>query len=138
MNRNKKRTAASLLLLVLLLIFWLACNPFGRFGWCSFGFTIYNAIPRPVTDIQVRSDGKVRTVAKTHDLGMENIRWLLDPLPDILIIATGWDGVTIPRKEIEDLTACEVRILKTREARKLFNQMKKSGRRVAIHYHSTC
>lgn len=138
MTRNKRRTAASLLLLVLLLVLWVVFNPFGRFGWCSFGFTIYNAIPRPVTDIQVRADGKVRRVAKTHDLRYEDIVWLLDPKPDLLIIATGWDGVTVPRPEIGNLRDCEVRILKTEEARLLFNALKRSGKQVAIHFHSTC
>jgi len=56
----------------------------------------------------------------------------------VLIIAIGWDGVTRPAAEIAALQQCQVKILKSGEALKLFNQLKKAGRLVAIHYHSTC
>ncbi len=81
MSRNKLRTLAGLLLLALLLVLWIFFNPIGRFGWCAFAVTTYNALPRPVMDIQVRADGKVRTVEKRHDLRLEDVAWLLDPLP---------------------------------------------------------
>ena len=125
-------------LIILLVGAWLLFNPIGSFGWCRFGITTYSAVPRPISDLQVRSDGKVRSVEKTHDLGLDRVSWLLDPKPDVLIIATGWSGVTKPREEITKLQGFELRILTTGDAIKLFNKLRKESRRVAIHLHSTC
>lgn len=122
----------------LALVVWLSFNPPGRFGWCFYAWTSYNAFPRPVFDLQVRSDGALRTVEKTHELSLERIRWLLDPAPEVLIVSIGWDGVVRPGPEIAAWKGCEVRILKNRDAIQHFNDLKRAGRKVAIHYHSTC
>jgi hypothetical protein len=132
------RKLAALIFVALLLLGWIIANPPGRFGWCRFGLTVYNCVPRPISDLQIRSDGKLRTVAKTHDLTLEAVQWLLEPKPEFLVIAIGWDGVTQPAPEIAALQQCQVKILKSGEALKLFNQLKKAGKSVAIHYHSTC
>jgi hypothetical protein len=39
---------------------------------------------------------------------------------------------------VKRLPGTEIHILKNKEAKALFNSLKKAGRRVAIHYHSTC
>ena len=80
------------------LVAWLCINPPGRFGICTFACTTYSGLPRLLSDLQVRSDGKTRTVDKTHDLKLEHVQWLLEPKPEVLIIGTGWDGVTRPSK----------------------------------------
>jgi hypothetical protein len=121
-----------------LLAFWLMANPPGRFGWCCYGYSTYGAWPRPLSDFQVRADRSVRAIAKTHSLAFEQIQWLLDPKPDVLIIALGWDGVTTPDGRILDYKGCEVHRLRNKEAIELFNRLQRSGKRVAIHYHSTC
>mgnify|MGYP001178120462 CR=1 FL=1 len=117
---------------------WLVGNPPGRFGWCCFGYATFNSLPRPVSDLQVRADGSTRKVAKTHDLSFEQIEWLLDTKPEVLIIAAGWEGAAVPDQKIREYKNCEVHILKNNEAIDLFNRLKRSGKRVAIHYHSTC
>jgi len=117
---------------------WICINPPGRFGICTFACITYGGIPTPLSDLQVRSDGKTRTVEKTHDLRLEHVRWLLESKPEILMIATGWDGVTKPSKNIIDLQDCEVTILKTGEAVKLYNRLKREKKKVSIHVHSTC
>jgi hypothetical protein len=124
--------------LVVLLLGWVLLNPPGRLGICTFGLTTYGCIPHPVSDIQVRCDGRTRSVEKTHDLKLEHVQWLLDPIPTVLIISTGWDGVTNTEQKIRDLKDCEVRILKTGEAVKEYNHLKKQGEKIAIHVHSTC
>ena len=91
-----------------------------------------------MSDLQVRADGTRRTVAKTHDLAFEIVQWLLEPKPDVLIISLGWDGVVRPDERIRGHKDCELHLLKNREAIDLFNRLKKSGKRVAIHLHSTC
>ena len=119
-------------------VLWLCVNPPGRFGFCTFACVTYSGIPRPLSDLQVRSDGKTRKVEKTHELKLEHVEWLLESKPDVLIIATGWDGVTKPDTRIEGLQDCEITILKTGEAVKLFNELKKKQKKVSIHVHSTC
>src|SRR5258706_15587294 len=108
----KKKAFATVILVGLGVIVWVVFNPPGQFGWCRFGFTVYGGVPRLISDIQVRSDGAVRKVTKTHDLTMENIEWLLKPQPEILIIAIGWDGVTRPDQGIAAIQNCKVHILK--------------------------
>ena len=135
---KKRRVIIFLGLIVVCLVIWILFNPFGRFGWCRFGYLTYNSLPRPLSDLQVRCDGKTRTVEKTHDLKLEDVRWLLEPRPEILIIGDGWDGVVRPREEIKQIEDCEVRIMKTGEAVEEFNKLKRQKKKVAIHVHSTC
>ena len=117
---------------------WLVANPPGRFGWCCYGYTTYGACPRPISDLQIRADGSVRKVTKTHQLAFEEVEWLLDSKPEVLIIALGWDGVTTPDDRIRECRGCETHLLKNEKAIDLFNRLKRAGKRVAIHYHSTC
>jgi len=117
---------------------WFVANPPGRFGWCCYGYTTYGACPRPISDLQIRADGSVRKVTKTHQLAFEQVEWLLDSKPEVLIIALGWDGVTTPDDRIREHRGCETHLLKNEEAIELFNRLKRAGKRVAIHYHSTC
>jgi hypothetical protein len=77
-------------------------------------------------------------VEKTHELTFHDIEWLLTPKPEVLIIALGWDGVTSPDDRIRGYKECQVHLLKNKEAIELYNRLKQEGRRVAIHYHSTC
>jgi hypothetical protein len=137
MTRKRKLISFSLVIALLSAV-WLAINPLGRFGWCCFGYTTFSACPRPISDFQVRSDGSTRQVAKTHQLTFEHIEWLLDSKPEVLIIALGWDGVTTPDERIRQHKGCETQLLKNKEAIESFNRLKRAGKRVAIHYHSTC
>lgn len=123
---------------MLLSAVWLWANPPGRFGWSCFGYSAYGARPRFVSDFQVRADGSTRSVAKTHDLAFEHLEWLLQPKPEVLIIALGWQGATTPDERIRSYKGCEVRMLRNKEAMGTFNRLKRAGKRVAIHYHSTC
>jgi len=137
MNRKRKLIVALATVAVLTLI-WLIANPLGRFGLCRFGYTTYSALPLPLADLQVRCDGRIRIVKKTHDLTFDRIEWLLEPMPEILIIATGWDGVTRPDYKILRYKGCELLVLTNKEGIARFNELKKAGKRIAIHYHSTC
>jgi hypothetical protein len=135
---RKRKLIAGLVALGLLAGVWLYANPPGRFGWCCYAYSTYGAWPRPISDFQVRADGSVRKIAKTHELRFEQVEWLLASKPEVLIIALGWDGVNSPDERIRSYKDCEVHLLKNREAIDLFNRLKREGKRVAIHYHSTC
>jgi hypothetical protein len=136
--KPKKKLITVLAVIAVLTTVWLVANPPGRFGWCCYGYTTYGACPRLISDFQVRADGDIRKVAKTHQLAFEQIAWLLETKPEVLIIALGWDGVTVPDDRIREHQGCEIHLLKNKEAIGLFNRLKRSGKHVAIHYHSTC
>ncbi len=139
MKRMRKRVllAASALFLVVVLI-WILGNDSDRFGWSGFAFTTFDRIPRPVSDLQIRADGEVRTVEKTHSLDYESVAWLLEPEPEVLIIALGWDRVVRPSDRVKAIRSCALHLLPSGEAAELYNELKDRGVRVAIHYHSTC
>src|SRR6185369_7886681 len=99
MNPKRKLITVVAAIAVLSTI-WLLANPPGRFGWCCYAYSTYSACPRPISDFQVRGDGASRKVTKTHELTFEKIEWLLEPKPEVLIIALGWDGVTTPDERI--------------------------------------
>lgn len=138
MAGRKRKLAIAFILLAVFVAVWCVANPPGRFGWCRYALTTYNCFPRLVSDLQVRADGSRRTVPKTHDLAFADIQWLLESKPEALIISLGWDGVVRPDEKIRGHKDCELHLLKNREAINLFNRLKKSGKRVAIHLHSTC
>jgi hypothetical protein len=123
-------------LLVGVVTVWLVATPSGRFGFARYAFTVFNQWPRPISDFQVRADGTFRRTAKTHELDYEKVAWLFEGDPEFVIVAIGWDGVVQPDEKIR--AASVVRVLKNKEAIELFNKLKRAGKRVAIHYHSTC
>ena len=135
---KSKRFLLLLIAPVIVAVIWVCFNPMGRFGWCCYAVTTYNALPRLVTDLQIRSDGAVRKVPKTHDVRLEMMDWLLETRPEVLIVAIGWDGVAQPEERIRPTPQTDVRVLKNREAIAEFNRLKREGRRVSIHFHSTC
>ena len=137
-RHNKRRRYIVLPVVIVVLAVWVISNPRERFGWCCYALTTYNTIPRLIADYQVRSDGKVRTVSKTHSISLVTVEWLLESRPQVLIIGTGWDGVAKTDATIARIEGCQVRVLKTSEAIKLFNQLKSAGSAVSIHVHSTC
>jgi hypothetical protein len=132
----KKKQWVYLGIIAALLATWIACNPSGGFGFARYALTVFNRVPRPIADFQVRADGNFRRVAKTHDLKYETVAWLFDEKPELVIVAIGWDGVVEPDERIRASNL--VRVLKNKDAVELFNQFKRAGKRVAIHYHSTC
>lgn len=138
MSRRRRKLVVTGGVALALIAGWLFYNPPGAFGVCTFGLTTYGAIPRLVSDLQIRCDGEVRPISKTHDLELKHVEWLLDPQPEVLIIATGWHGATQVAPSVMDLTECEVITLPSNEAGVLYNKLKQEGRKVAIHYHSTC
>src|SRR5262245_34311996 len=119
--KQKRKLTTVLVILALVTTFWFVANPPGRFGWSCYAYTTYSACPRPISDFQIRADGRTRRVTKTHDLTFEQIEWLLDPKPEILIIALGWDGVTTSDERIRQYRDCETHFLKNKEAIELFN-----------------
>lgn len=122
----------------ILLLFWFIVNPLGKFGFSFFGYSTFNAVPRPISDFQVSFSGEVRGISKTHDLKLSHVQWLLDENPQVLIIAKGWNGVVSISEEIKKIKNIEIHFLNSGEALKKFNELKEKGIKVSIHFHSTC
>lgn len=118
---------------------WVIANPSGRFGISRFGLTTYSRMPLPVVDLQVRGDGTVRWVSKSHDLDAKALSWLTnEPKPDIVIVALGWRGAMRTPDKLESSLGTRVIALPTGEALSLYNSLRDGGTRVAIHIQSTC
>ncbi len=117
---------------------WVALNPAGRFGLSRDMLTTYNRAPVPFADLEVRSDGAMRLVGKTHQVGAEQLAWLARPKPDVLIIATGWQGEVRAAGRPADLARTTFLTLPTGQALATFNALRARMVQVAIHVHSTC
>ncbi len=73
------RRKVNLALVAVALVGWLAVNPpVGRFGYCRFGWTVYRSVPRLRGDFQIRADGQVRQVPRSHGVTFDQIEWLLE------------------------------------------------------------
>lgn len=138
MPLKRKILLAAVLLPLLAVAGWTFSQPGDDFGVCRFGLTTYDRVPWLAVDIQVAADDQVRRVEKTHDLRKPALDWLLQSNPEILIVAEGWDGVVQVADVIRAITDCEVEVLRTGEAIERFRALKRQGKRVAIHVHSTC
>ncbi len=135
----KKGTIILLLILIIIVSLWIYVNPAHRFGEITiFGLTTYSCIPYPMTDMQINSSGKIKLISKTHTPSLENFVRLADDKCDILIIATGWNGVLTPPVDINKIKNCEIKILTNKDAITYYNTLKKQNKRVTIYYHSTC
>jgi hypothetical protein len=132
------RRKVNLALVAVALVGWLAVNPpVGRFGYCRAGWTVYRSVPRLRGDFQIRADGQVRQVPRSHSVTYDQIEWILESKPDLFIIGTGWEEAVRPDPSILSTPTCEVQKLPTPEAIRLYNAQR-GKRRVAIHLHSTC
>ncbi|HPS03475.1 MAG TPA: hypothetical protein PLA90_18220, partial [Candidatus Sumerlaeota bacterium] len=80
---------------------------------------------------------QVRQVPRSHGVRPDQVEWLLESQPDLLIIGTGWQEAVQPDVSIQSSDTCEVLKLPTPEAIRLYNAQR-GKRRVAIHLHSTC
>ena len=117
---------------------WVVANPGGRFGMSRDGLTTYDRLPFPFVDMQVRSDGAMRLVSKSHRIATQQLAWLARPQPEVLIIAAGWQGDVRGPARLGDLERTRIVALPTPRALALFNSLRDQGVRVAIHVHSTC
>ncbi len=135
---RKRILVVAAVVLVVLVAAWVALNPCRRFGMSSAALTTYNRVPLPLVDFQVRGDGAVRLVGKTHAIDAKELAWLATPAPEVVIIAAGWEGDAHAVARPPALLGTRILTLPTGEALKLFNALRGQGVRVAIHVHSTC
>ncbi|MGM0501279.1 MAG: Mth938-like domain-containing protein [Bacillota bacterium] len=75
-----------------------------------------------------------------HSLCREDLIWVLEQQPDLLIIGTGKSGrMSVPRRLKKDLRQeLDLLVYKTEKAVKEFNQRQEQGIKVAAGFHLTC
>ena len=93
-------------------------------------------------------DGLPRLVDKKHFFNNQDKKFFLDHEPSILLIGSGWAGKGGKGFNKEDGTyftfssltikSTQVIILKTQEACKLYNRLRREGKNVLFIIHNTC
>ena len=77
-----------------------------------------------------------------HSLCLEDLEWMLERRPEILIIGKGNEGcMAVPVEVVEELRkrGIDVRVAKTREAAELYNELaQKDPRKIGATFHLTC
>ncbi len=130
------KIASAIFLCGLVMLF--ASLSIGQTSYQRFGFTLYGAIPIPVFDITVTSDGRLWFRDKNHLIKVDEVRSLLDSEVKVVVIGTGWDEVAKVEPGMENLVGVSVEILSTEKAFQRYNLLKSEGVRVALLAHTTC
>jgi hypothetical protein len=137
--RRRRCAIIVIALLVALLLVPLASMAYpGTVLYSQFGLTMYGLVPVPVLDITVGPHGGLWFRDKSHFISLDEVRPLLDPDVEVLVIGMGWHSAVRVDPAIEALTGIEIHILSTPQAYDLFNRYVSEGRRVALLAHSTC
>ena len=114
----------------------------------KYGLTVYKGIPIPFLDVMIMENGTVRLVDKKHVFNKRDQQTIMTKCSDILIIGSGADGLggrgfteSLPvqfmyNSNINGMT--QIIILKTPEACRVYNRLKKEGKNVTFILHNTC
>jgi hypothetical protein len=137
--RNTRRMAAVLLLLAVLIATPILSTIYpGRVTYARFGLTVVGAVPVPLLDITAGPQGGLWFRDKSHFVSLAEVKRLLSPGVEVLIVGTGWQGAVEVEAAIEQMQGIEVHVLRTPAAFALFNDYRIQGRRVVLLAHSTC
>ncbi len=123
---------------VLIVLLPLTSAAYGRITYARFGLTVYGLMPVPTLDITVGPRGGLWFRDKSHTISFDEVRSLVSPQVDVLIIGTGWHGAASVDPAVRDLKGIEVHILRTPDAFRLFNDQRAQGRLVVLLAHTTC
>jgi VanZ family protein len=114
----------------------------------TYGLTVYKGIPIPLFDIMIYPDGTFRLVDKKHNFNKRDILTIYDNVSNILLIGSGTEGKGgqgFPENSEFQFVfhnntrrGLQVIVLKTPEACKEFNRLKKEGYNVLFIIHNTC
>ena len=114
----------------------------------SYGITVYKGIPLLFFDVMIKENGFFRFVDKKHDFNTRDLKTIYHYSTDILLIGSGNKGLGgngFPEKQMTQfvfntvkMRPLQVIILKTPDACKKYNQLKKEGYNVLFIIHNTC
>ena len=113
-----------------------------------YGLTVYRGIPIPFFDVLFFPDGAFRLVDKKHHFNYRDRTFLLKQKTDIVLIGSGRDGkggggfaeAGISQFTFNPFTqrGTQVIILRTPEACRVFNRLRREGKNVLFVLHNTC
>lgn len=116
----------------------------------SYGITIYKGIPIPYFDVMIYQSGLFRLVDKKHGFKGGDIKTFFNQKADILLIGSGAEGeggMGFPGTKFAEFKyfifntvnqkGMQIIILKTTDACREFNRMKKEGLNVLFVLHNT-
>jgi VanZ family protein len=114
----------------------------------QFGLTVYKGIPIPFFDVMIFPNGMFRLVDKKHYFGTRDQNFFRRQKPDILLIGSGIHGnggrgfaqEAVSQFIYNKMTdeGIQVVILKNADACRVFNRLKREGKRVLFVLHNTC
>jgi len=114
----------------------------------KYGLTVYKGIPIPFLDVMIFEDGSFRLVDKKHVFNKRDQMTILTKCTDILLIGSGAEGkggLGFPENKpvqfifnINTGQMTQVIILRTPEACKIYNRLKKENKNVTFILHNTC
>ncbi len=123
---------------VAFLVVWFVWNPPGRFGYHTFGFTVYSSIPIPYFDLKIHADGFPSIREKGHLVTLAEVRDLLEEGAEVLVIGTGYDEMVKVEPRVLESPKIPVKVCATPKAIEEFNALKSQGKRVAAIIHTSC
>lgn len=124
-------------IIVFAVIAWFFVNPVGKFGLHFFGFTVYNGVPFPYSDLKIHSNGFAEIREKSHFVSSEEASDLMNEEPDFLIIGIGYDEMVKVDEKILD-SGLNVLVLETSKAIEKFNELKNENKQAGAIIHLTC
>jgi hypothetical protein len=137
--RSKRSAVIIVALVAVLVLAPLASMIYpGRVIYSRFGLAVYGIMPVPILDITVGGCGRLWFRDKSHFISIDEVRALLSPDVEVLVIGNGWESAVRVDAAIEKMERIEVHVLPTPEAFDLFNRCVSEGRRVVLIAHSTC
>lgn len=114
----------------------------------QYGLTVYKGIPIVFFDVMIFPDGTFRLVDKKHYFNSRDQAFFLKIHPDIIVIGSGSEGFGGRGFDKESVNqfiynpythrGTQVIILKTPEACRLFNRLKREHKNVLFILHNTC
>jgi VanZ family protein len=114
----------------------------------EFGLIVYKGIPIPFFDVMVYPDGMFRLVDKKHSFNVRDQKFLLRRKSDILLIGNGYEGrggLGFPELTTNQFLynkylkkGTQLIIMRTPDACRVFNRLKREGKNVLFVIHSTC
>jgi glycopeptide antibiotics resistance protein len=113
-----------------------------------YGLTVYRGIPIPFFDVMFFPDGTFRLVDKKHYFNQRDQRFLLSKRTDIIIIGSGAEGrggrgfvdSSVNQFLFNEFTddGTQVIILRSPDACRLFNKLRRERKNVLFVLHNTC
>lgn len=111
-----------------------------RIDGTSFGSITVDGKQYP-HDVWILADGSIRRRDRDHEFTLNELYFLLEGEPELVIVGTGQSGCVQVDKEAAELAVKQgVKIIDdiTPDALKRYNEAVNAGRRVAGAFHVTC